>query len=111
MKVRILNNIEVFKGSLQSFLSSEDILNIFSNIDTILHCNEALLHQLSHTNRIGNVFVQMAPFFKIYSQYVNNYQVQVNKNDFPRNRWPQLKNMHIIINFKRLSRSNEFFNF
>jgi FYVE/RhoGEF/PH domain-containing protein 5/6 len=56
-----------------------DVNHIFSNVETILLCNETLLNELEKEldmkgSRLGAVFLEMAPYLKLYTTFVNNYQ-------------------------------------
>jgi hypothetical protein len=62
-------------------VSKEDIKSIFSNVEHLLPINNSLLDSISkrvedwHENQlIGDIFLKMAPFFRIYSHYQNNYE-------------------------------------
>jgi hypothetical protein len=47
---------------------------LFSNIKTILPLNKKFLNELQNRGKsIGQLFVQYAPFFKMYTTYVNNF--------------------------------------
>ncbi|KAL6065518.1 Rho guanyl-nucleotide exchange factor [Balamuthia mandrillaris] len=61
------------------------VATIFSNIDLITELHVQLLAELEkvrgvspETTKIGNIFVTMAPFMKLYTQYVNNYDNALN---------------------------------
>ncbi len=54
---------------------------MFSNVEQLLPINRELLRQIEErvrswndTQRIGDVFKQMAPFLKMYNAYGNNYE-------------------------------------
>lgn len=78
---------ELVKGYLEPFRSGSvkipkevDIKAIFSNVEQILNLNSELLKELVKANkdawprtRIGEAFMQMAPYLKIYTTYVNNF--------------------------------------
>ena len=62
-------------------ISKEDVKSIFSNVEHLLPINKSLLDTVSkklddwHENQlIGDIFLKMAPFFRIYSHYQNNYE-------------------------------------
>ncbi|XP_013402225.1 rho guanine nucleotide exchange factor 39 [Lingula anatina] len=46
---------------------------IFSNIRNIIEVNKELLEQLETTS-IGDAFLSLAPFLKLYSMYANNHE-------------------------------------
>ena len=59
-------------------LSNEDKRTIFSNIENLLMCNQALLERLGAdgdpVDVLATGFLAVAPFFKMYSEYCKNYQ-------------------------------------
>uniref|UniRef100_A0A6B2L7W0 DH domain-containing protein n=1 Tax=Arcella intermedia TaxID=1963864 RepID=A0A6B2L7W0_9EUKA len=69
-----------------SFLSSNDVKNIFSCAEIILSYNRELLNNLEivlknwdpKLSKIGEVFSSMVDFLKIYSAYVSNYTTALN---------------------------------
>eukprot|EP01119_Soliformovum_irregulare_P019332 TRINITY_DN6092_c0_g1_i2.p1 TRINITY_DN6092_c0_g1~~TRINITY_DN6092_c0_g1_i2.p1 ORF type:complete len:594 (+),score=153.67 TRINITY_DN6092_c0_g1_i2:36-1817(+) len=70
------------RSHIDSLINSQDVFGIFSNVEAVLKCNQVLLKALEEEmqNRekcLGKIFLQMAPFFKIYTQYVNNYDHSV----------------------------------
>jgi hypothetical protein len=64
----------------QSLASPAQIRTLFSNAQAILNTNRVLLNQVrarvgqwdAHS-RLGDVFLRIADFFKIYIEYANNY--------------------------------------
>eukprot|EP01119_Soliformovum_irregulare_P026201 TRINITY_DN9942_c0_g1_i2.p1 TRINITY_DN9942_c0_g1~~TRINITY_DN9942_c0_g1_i2.p1 ORF type:complete len:828 (+),score=248.48 TRINITY_DN9942_c0_g1_i2:51-2486(+) len=79
MTVIISNFVVPFRAIVDLWISQQDLQIIFSNIESILHCNQTLLKELEYENimhetRIGQSFLHLAPFFKMYSQYISNYQ-------------------------------------
>lgn len=59
----------------------EDIRSIFANTEHLLPINKALYDQIcervaswSPKQCMGDIFLKMAPFFKIYNTYQNNYE-------------------------------------
>ena len=58
-------------------LSPEDNAKIFSNVEQLLMCNDALLTALRKPGRpeavMAQAFLSIAPFFKLYAQYCANY--------------------------------------
>ena len=65
-------------------LTMEEIGTIFSNIVTIFEFNQKLLASISeriarwsYTQKLGDIFLEMAPFLSIYTQYCNNYETSI----------------------------------
>lgn len=76
----LTNLIRVFRKRMEDKLTKLDIDNIFSTIPSFIGTSEALLGTLekrmsswSNNQCIGDVFLEFAPYFKSYIQYVNNY--------------------------------------
>jgi hypothetical protein len=62
-------------------LTAEKINDIFSNVQLILNLNNNLLSNLKkayqgfeESQMIGKVFVDFAPYLKMYTTYVNNHE-------------------------------------
>lgn len=49
------------------------ITSIFGNIRQIIGVNEELMKRLQTMN-IGEAFLQLGPFLKLYSSYANNHE-------------------------------------
>eukprot|EP01119_Soliformovum_irregulare_P018598 TRINITY_DN5740_c0_g1_i2.p1 TRINITY_DN5740_c0_g1~~TRINITY_DN5740_c0_g1_i2.p1 ORF type:complete len:250 (-),score=44.15 TRINITY_DN5740_c0_g1_i2:18-767(-) len=73
---------EDFQIPLQemSILSPEEINKLFANTGTIRKLHEVLLEDLKKRlqtwtpgQRIGDIFLQLVPFMKLYEVYINNY--------------------------------------
>lgn len=69
------------QGKVESILTLEEISVVFSNILTIYEFNQKLLLSLqerlsrwSPTQKIGDIFIELAPFLRIYTTYCNNYE-------------------------------------
>ena len=71
-----------------ALLSEKDIQIIFGNLSDLINLNRTLLNELEnrigngnwHENQlVGDVFVRMAPFFKIYKLYNFGYDNAVNR--------------------------------
>lgn len=65
----------------EPILTLDEITTIFSNVVTIYEFNEKLLVSLkerlanwSYTQKIGDIFLEMAPYLQIYTQFCNNYE-------------------------------------
>jgi hypothetical protein len=63
-----------------TIIEEEDIQIIFSNIETMRGVNCVFLKRLEDrlsswhdTQYLGDIFIEMAPFFKTYCAYVDNY--------------------------------------
>eukprot|EP00698_Gefionella_okellyi_P014851 TRINITY_DN4134_c0_g7_i1.p1 TRINITY_DN4134_c0_g7~~TRINITY_DN4134_c0_g7_i1.p1 ORF type:complete len:618 (-),score=121.76 TRINITY_DN4134_c0_g7_i1:980-2833(-) len=66
--------------SSRALLTFEEVQAIFSSIDVLHRVNTELLNGLqqraanwTHYTKIGDVFLNLAPFLKSYASYVNNY--------------------------------------
>lgn len=67
----------------QALLSKKSLQDIFANLIDLLNVNRELLRQLEgrivkrtwnpKTDCLGDIFCDMAPFFKMYSLYVKNF--------------------------------------
>jgi len=71
---------EYTKG-YRALCSDKEISGIFGNIEALLTVHTEMLHQLEiiegkcpEFDGLGEVFLTMAPFFKAYGDYVNNFQ-------------------------------------
>lgn len=67
-------------NSQKPMMSIEEFKSIFSSLDIIKSYNEQLLSNItprienwSPTQKIGDIFVEMAGFLKVYTNYVSNY--------------------------------------
>jgi len=65
-------------------MNHEHLTYIFSNISTILEFNKELLQELklrkenwSQQAMIGDIFLRLTPFLKLYTEYSNNYDRSV----------------------------------
>eukprot|EP01098_Paradermamoeba_levis_P003190 TRINITY_DN1484_c0_g9_i1.p1 TRINITY_DN1484_c0_g9~~TRINITY_DN1484_c0_g9_i1.p1 ORF type:complete len:304 (+),score=81.93 TRINITY_DN1484_c0_g9_i1:213-1124(+) len=63
-------------------ITTVEIRKIFSDIEVIININHELLRELepriqnwSSTQCLGDVFLNMSKFLKVYTQYVNNYNI------------------------------------
>lgn len=61
-------------------MTKEEFKSIFSSVDIIKSYNQQLLEKIrprienwSPTQKIGDIFVEMAGFLKVYTNYVSNY--------------------------------------
>eukprot|EP01117_Protostelium_nocturnum_P012808 TRINITY_DN4745_c0_g1_i1.p1 TRINITY_DN4745_c0_g1~~TRINITY_DN4745_c0_g1_i1.p1 ORF type:complete len:767 (-),score=332.45 TRINITY_DN4745_c0_g1_i1:38-2041(-) len=69
----------------KAILNAQEINVVFSNLKLIENVNKELLGGLAKkmenwtpTTTIGDVFLKLSPFLKLYTQYVNNYIVSSN---------------------------------
>jgi hypothetical protein len=79
--------VDVFKVPLEakaelpnSYVNKAHIRSIFSDIEVVIAVNEAIfkmlverVNNLTHTTKLGDVFVKMGQFFRWYQSYVSNY--------------------------------------
>ncbi|XP_004347833.1 hypothetical protein CAOG_04008 [Capsaspora owczarzaki ATCC 30864] len=77
-----LNPLKASAVSAKPLLSENDIKKIFANFETILTLNTKFLNDFKKridnwTNEqvVGDVFLEVANFFRLYAQYVNNFPV------------------------------------
>lgn len=64
-----------------AILTSSEVSTVFSNIELLLNVSKELLKDLeprlknwdNKQSKIGDVFMKIIPFLKLYIQYVNNY--------------------------------------
>lgn len=87
--------VEVYIGHAvpDKVWSQEETKAIFSNIVSIRDFNRRLLEALYHPlddwrehSCIGNIFLEMYPFFKIYHMYCDNYENALKKLEEVRKR-------------------------
>ena len=68
---------EYFASQLQELkiLPHKDFVSIFGDIPCILQVNKELLHCLETAeDKIGSVFLQLAPYLKFYSTYASDFE-------------------------------------
>lgn len=89
----------------EPILTLEEITTIFSNLATIFEFNQKLLVSLqerisrwSSTQKIGDIFLEMAPFLQIYTQFCNNYEHSNAAVEKLRKLKPQFNNYLNVIN-------------
>ena len=71
---------EFFMKSVREkgLLPNSDYATIFGDIPSIIQVNKELLHALENSeDRIGKVFLELAPYLKFYSTYANDFQSAV----------------------------------
>jgi hypothetical protein len=85
----------ILTDTVKEIISANDIKILFSNCRQLSMFHAQMLEKLSNrlgnyngtTTRLGDVFVELAPFFKVYQEYVNNYDtaqkhlVELKKNN------------------------------
>ena len=69
-----------FRTVVNILISPSEVINIFSNVESILLFNNHLLAQLEeelqmNESRVGRTFVRLVEFLKLYTEYVNNYRL------------------------------------
>eukprot|EP01080_Neovahlkampfia_damariscottae_P011639 gene11639-4880_t len=83
-----------FRENIKSekpLISQQDVSNIFADLDVIIGINEEFLTKLKiavdaydrHSTSVGQILKDMAPYFKTYTRYCNNYDraiSTINKN-------------------------------
>jgi hypothetical protein len=71
----------ILTDTVKQIISTNDIKILFSNCRQLSMFHAQMLAKLTDrlsdynatTTRLGDVFVELAPFFKVYQEYVNNY--------------------------------------
>eukprot|EP00026_Physarum_polycephalum_P000728 Phypoly_transcript_00729.p1 GENE.Phypoly_transcript_00729~~Phypoly_transcript_00729.p1 ORF type:complete len:1185 (+),score=285.31 Phypoly_transcript_00729:47-3601(+) len=77
--------VELFLEPLKKMLTPQQIRQIFSNIEVIRGYNKTLLTRLdarmqvwySKGQCLGDIFVEVTEFLKVYTTYVNNYNTSI----------------------------------
>eukprot|EP00026_Physarum_polycephalum_P003053 Phypoly_transcript_03062.p1 GENE.Phypoly_transcript_03062~~Phypoly_transcript_03062.p1 ORF type:complete len:830 (+),score=140.31 Phypoly_transcript_03062:3-2492(+) len=79
-RLELLKKLYIIPLQTDRILTVEEINSIFSNVELILSLNRALLtdlkelmHDWEDTKSVGEIFVKIIPFLKIYTEYVNNH--------------------------------------
>ena len=66
-----------FMRPAKAILGAEEFTALFSNLEELLKCNEALLEALGQPGdpltTLAQGFIAVAPFFKLYKEYCRNY--------------------------------------
>jgi hypothetical protein len=64
----------------QPLISATEIATIFANFESLLNFNKKLLESLNaksdlpiQDRTIGDVFLELAPMMKMYTEYINNF--------------------------------------
>ena len=57
---------------------------LFSNVHVVIPLNQQLLEELtervnnwSESQKVGDIFLKIAPYFKLYNEYSNNYEASL----------------------------------
>eukprot|EP00485_Elphidium_margaritaceum_P005066 CAMPEP_0202693594 /NCGR_PEP_ID=MMETSP1385-20130828/7656_1 /ASSEMBLY_ACC=CAM_ASM_000861 /TAXON_ID=933848 /ORGANISM="Elphidium margaritaceum" /LENGTH=639 /DNA_ID=CAMNT_0049349291 /DNA_START=43 /DNA_END=1959 /DNA_ORIENTATION=+ len=68
--------LSLFVRPLQErkLISAHDSQTIFSDIETIIQLNKHFLGTLKTSDEIGSAMMEFAPYFKMYSSYINNHE-------------------------------------
>ena len=62
----------------KGLLPNSDFATVFGDIPSIVQVNKELLQALENSDdRIGKVFLELAPYLKFYSTYANDFQSAV----------------------------------
>jgi hypothetical protein len=58
-----------------NIISEEETVKLFSNAEGIVICSKTFLEKLeaADMSTIGKIVADIAPYFNIYTQYINNY--------------------------------------
>jgi hypothetical protein len=89
-------------------LNPEDVKKIFSQIKVIVGVNESLLAQLQTQIRkwnieqcLGQIFINMTEFLKVYIQYVNNFDNALKVIE-------KVRNNDVFAKFLKVSCTNKY---
>ena len=66
-------------GKGNEVITVEEISNLFENISVLLGLNSQLLNDLlskDSSERIGKIFIEFAPFLKMYNTYLSQVEVR-----------------------------------
>ena len=86
-------------------ITDKEIGIIFSNVSAIFECNKNLLEELrdrlsnsTSNTKVGDIFISYAPYFKVYTQYYNNYEASSSLLDKLRNERVPLDDFLLVSN-------------
>ncbi|KAL9649455.1 hypothetical protein ABK040_000694 [Willaertia magna] len=75
-----LKPLKVMSSKEKPIITKEEVQAIFSDIEVIINVNTTFLNDLEermknyvYETQLSDIFLTMAPFFKTYSRYCNNY--------------------------------------
>lgn len=92
--------VKVFIQPLKkdSILTQEELNKIFSNIETILNFNACMLVRLEERisnwsvhQCLGDIFLELVPYLKMYSNYISNYKQAIETLQELRNTKPKFR--------------------
>ncbi|XP_022202738.2 rac guanine nucleotide exchange factor JJ isoform X1 [Nilaparvata lugens] len=69
--------LRFFRTPLEDTIKNTAASKVFENIETIRNLNKVLLQRISTDltpNKIAEAFIELAPFFKLYTNYTNDYK-------------------------------------
>ncbi|KAL6051803.1 Rho guanine nucleotide exchange factor (GEF) 17 [Balamuthia mandrillaris] len=76
--------ISPLRGSSHSFITEREITQLFSNLESIIGLNTQILEAMEERMdawpsdcRFADIFIQKAPVLRLYTEYLNNYERQV----------------------------------
>eukprot|EP01103_Thecamoeba_quadrilineata_P018868 TRINITY_DN7422_c0_g1_i1.p1 TRINITY_DN7422_c0_g1~~TRINITY_DN7422_c0_g1_i1.p1 ORF type:complete len:545 (-),score=73.96 TRINITY_DN7422_c0_g1_i1:77-1711(-) len=85
LKILIGLYVQPLKATIrtpEAIVTEEDMKRLFSNIETILNvntefliCLENRINDWNDNQLLGDIFLQFAPLFKLYSEYSQNYDI------------------------------------
>ncbi len=77
-KKYLLKNAEFVE---QPLLTTKEVTTLFSNVETLRDFNKKFFKEIekrimtwNHNQKIGDVFIRYAPFFRLYNEYFQNYE-------------------------------------
>lgn len=87
MQVVFLEPLRALAGTPQQLLSEKALATLFSNLEDLVRLNKELLAALTarietsewekRSHSLGDVFLRISPFLKLYSIYVSNCTCRV----------------------------------
>ena len=86
--LEILNDLfyTPLKNKQNGIVTLEETKVIFSGVEGLKICNLSLLEQISNrvsewnkNNQLGDIFLSLAPYFKMYITYISTYQQRIDK--------------------------------
>uniref|UniRef100_A0A7S4M713 DH domain-containing protein n=1 Tax=Vannella robusta TaxID=1487602 RepID=A0A7S4M713_9EUKA len=95
-----LINVFIFPMRAMAILDDKSLYNVFSNVEVLINCNKEMLTQLENTIQttnagddvtIGDVFTQLADYFKMYKVFCANQQTSLTTVELLIKKHPQFK--------------------
>eukprot|EP01104_Vermistella_antarctica_P015615 TRINITY_DN5173_c0_g1_i1.p1 TRINITY_DN5173_c0_g1~~TRINITY_DN5173_c0_g1_i1.p1 ORF type:complete len:438 (-),score=77.43 TRINITY_DN5173_c0_g1_i1:1196-2509(-) len=77
LKSKFITPLKEYAGTKDEILPKQDIRVMFAHLDSISSCNLVLLQKLETEPLIGRIFVDCAPYFRMYKDYVTNFDAAV----------------------------------